>query len=99
MSTYAPEDECSVRLTGVRERLYAAVHLAPGEVQDVDCGGGGDGPARGTLRLNVSVRRGWLPAGTFGGFLKRYAEVRRDITNRSADVVARGFDGGCRWRG
>jgi DNA-binding transcriptional LysR family regulator len=90
----------SVHLTEAGERLYAAVRPALQEVQAaiVAVGEMADLP-RGTLRLNVtSAADTFLSGATLGGFLKRYPEVRLDITvsNRPADIVAGGYDAGVR---
>ncbi|MBB4637856.1 LysR family transcriptional regulator [Longimicrobium terrae] len=92
----------SVRLTQAGERLYAAVRPALREVQAaiVAVGEMADRP-RGMLRLNVSsAADGFLSGATLGGFLKRFPEVRLDITvsNQPADIVARGYDAGV-WLG
>jgi DNA-binding transcriptional LysR family regulator len=90
----------SVRLTEAGERLYAAVRPALAQVRAavVAVGEMADRP-RGMLRLNVtSAADGFLSGATLGGFLKRYPEVRLEITvgNRLPDIVAGGYDAGVR---
>jgi DNA-binding transcriptional LysR family regulator len=91
----------SVRLAEAGERLYAAVRPALQEVQAaiVAVGEMADRP-RGMLRLNVTSAGVQLLSGvTLGGFLKRYPEVRLEVTvsNRLPDIVAGGYDGGGGW--
>jgi DNA-binding transcriptional LysR family regulator len=92
----------SVRLTEAGERLSAAVRPALDGLHAaiVAVGEMADRP-RGTLRLNVSsAADSFLSGATLGGFLRRYPDVRLDITvsNRPADIVAKGYDAGV-WLG